>query len=495
MLLQQNSHAEVVRRAHELGKKVIAGGPYPTSYRDKVDADHLVLGEAEITLEPFVRDFVAGRARRVYDAREVERPTVELTLEGKPLLDKTPIPRWDLLDIKNYFSWAVQYSRGCPFNCEFCDITKLFGNESRTKSPQQFLAELDFLYGLGWRGPVFVVDDNFFGNAKNVKQMLPELREWQERRGFPNTFFTEVSSNLGLESNKAFMEGMVGAGFDQVFVGIESIDPDVTEGMNKKQNRGDMLAKIRRMQRAGLEVTGGFIIGADREKPTVFKDLFEFIQESGIVVPMPGLLTALKGTDLYHRLEGEGRLLGESSGNNTHDLGFNFRTELDADFLIEGYRGLLEDLFDSKNYYARCRVLAANRGPRHRLKRADASGLRAFGKIVYDNLRRPNWEFIKYAVGTAVRRPSEFPEAIASEVKRTHFGTMTRATFDVQDYQRKTETLAEQFRTKMREVRGSTQEVLRKVEDWSESILELLTGNIVRFTKISGRAQKARWMV
>lgn len=450
MIVQKPSLEEVIERVHSRGKKIVVGGPYATSYSEQISADHLVLGEAELTLPPFVNDFFEGKARRIYDENSVDKNNILLTKNGKPIITNTNIPRWDLLDLKNYYSMAVQYSRGCPFDCDFCDITKLFGKESRTKTPEQMVREFDALYTAGWKGPVFIVDDNFIGNASNVREFLPVLQEWQEDHKYPFSFLTEASMNLGNRNYKDILHGMVKAGFDHVFLGIESPDQDVIKKMNKGQNLGDPLERIKNIQEAGLEVTGGFIIGADGEKDGASERLFNFIQEAGIVVPMPGLLTALKGTELYKRLDREGRIRHETSGNNTHNLGFNFIPERDEETLIRDYTNLLEKLFDSKNYFERCRTLNERRGEFHKLPVKFPSDIRAFGNIIYEKIiKHPDGYFARYLFEIALKSPSKIPLVIAQGVKLHHFQTMTEATLDVARYTEHTQTLYETFKQKV----------------------------------------------
>ncbi len=475
MIVQRDSLDELIKRAHAYGKKVVAGGPYPTSYRDRVDADYLVLNEAETTLGPFLEDLLQGSAEKVYDEKSVasRNRTLPLTREGKPLITHTPLPRWDLLDLNNYASLAIQYSRGCPFHCNFCDITALFGYESRTKTPAQMIAELESVYATGWRGQLFIVDDNFIGNKRNVRVLLPEIARWQKEQRYPFSFFTEASMDLGMPNHADILKGMVDAGFDQVFLGIESVDPEVLKKMDKGQNLGNPYHKVRAIQEAGLEVTGGFIIGGDGEKPSVFDDLFKFIQTTGIVMPMPGLLTALKDTKLYAQLKEEGRLVSESTGNNTHQLGFNFKPELDETFLIKGYVNLLERLFDPKNYYERCRVLASRRGTYHATSRTTRAGVQALSHILYEKLiRRPEWAFVRYVSGTLLRNPREFPEAIAHAVKLYHFETMTDATSKLYSYPKHTETLYERFQQHVHTLKGNIGARLHEIERLEQTILD-----------------------
>lgn len=456
MIVQEDSHNEVIDRAHFHGKRVVAGGPFPTSYPERnAGADYIVAGEAEMTLNPFLEDLLKSAPGKTYTEDNVkERTSTLLTKTGKVNITKTPLPRWDLVSLIKYFSAAIQYSRGCPFDCDFCDITKLFGRESRTKTPQQMILELDYLYSKGHVGPVFIVDDNFIGNRKNVKELLPHLANWQKRKNYPFSFFTEASMNLAWDSNNDILKGMVEAGFDQVFLGIESIDNDVLKAMSKSQNtKMSQLEAVRRIQQAGLEVTGGFIIGSDGEKPDACNNLFNFIQEAGIVVAMPGLLTALKGTDLYQRLEKEERIKEESKGNNTHHLNFNFKTQQDEASLIKNYKELIEKLFSAGNYYARCRTLQENIGRKNRLNRATLEGGIAFGKSLNRQLlARGGIEYAKYLIKTAIKNPGYFPEAVAQAVKFDHFNTITRATLEADSYIPHAESLYHQFVHKAEEI-------------------------------------------
>ena len=291
MIVQEDSHDEVVDRAHFFGKKVVAGGPFVTTYPYRTAADYVVTGEAEVTLQPFLEDLLNGTTQRVWTEKGVAgRGLVQLTKRGKVEITDTPLPRWDLLNLEDYSCAAIQYSRGCPFDCDFCDITKLFGKESRTKTPEQMINELNALYDSGHRGSLFIVDDNFIGNRNHVKQLLPAIAKWQRERNYPFSLFTEASMNLAWENNEDILQGMNEAGFDFVFLGIESVDNEVLKLMHKGQNtKMSQLEAVRKIQKSGLEVSGGFIIGSDGEKPNVFENLFNFIQEAGIPGSMPGL--------------------------------------------------------------------------------------------------------------------------------------------------------------------------------------------------------------
>jgi radical SAM superfamily enzyme YgiQ (UPF0313 family) len=435
MTIQEDSHNDVIDRAHFYGKKVVAGGPFPSSYPERNSkADYIISGEGEAVIKPFLEDLIKGVAKREYSETDMiaaGRHSVGLTKTGRVDITYTPIPRWDLVDMSNYLSAAVQFSRGCPFNCDFCDITKLYGREPRTKTPQQMIAEFEALRNAGHKGHLFLVDDNFIGNKENVRKLLLYLRAWQERNYFPFYLFTEASIDLAWQENRGLLEDMVQAGFCEVFVGIENTDADALRKMRKGQNlRMPLGESVRVMQNAGLAVMGGFIFGSDGSKPDTAEKMFDFIQENGIVVPMIGLLGAIKGTALYNRLQAEGRLIRDLKGDdtNTHNSSFNFKTELPEDFLIGRYTWLLESLFDDKNYYNRCRVLDRNRGNHKRPTRftvKDAS--LAFVRSLREQLfSRGAIQYIKYLAETAVYRPRDFVHAVGNAIKLNHYKQMTQ---------------------------------------------------------------------
>jgi radical SAM superfamily enzyme YgiQ (UPF0313 family) len=352
MTIQRKSSREVIARCRRMGVKTVAGGPLFTAcHEDFPDVDHLVLGEAELTLPPFLADLLKGEPRHLYaDTCRAD-------------LRETPIPHWELADVRNYASMNIQFSRGCPFDCEFCDITALFGRTPRTKDLTQLIAELESLYTRGWRGAIFFVDDNFIGDRVKLKrEVLPAMIEWMEERGRPFYFYTEAS--IDLADDNRLMELMVRAGFQEVFIGIETPHEGGLAESGKTQNRNrDLLASVKRIQQAGLQVHGGFIVGFDSDPPTIFERQIRFIQESGIVTAMVGMLTALRGTRLYQRLNGEGRLLGEATGNNM-EIAINFIPRMEPKVLIGGYRTILETIYSPKNYYQRViRLLREYRPP------------------------------------------------------------------------------------------------------------------------------------
>jgi len=429
MVVQQRSLGEVIARANALGKTVVAGGPHPTSFADEiVGVDHFVLDEVEETFPRFLAGWEAGHAECVV------RPA------AKPAVTTTPVPRFDLLDLSAYGSMALQFSRGCPFDCEFCDITKLYGRVPRTKSNAQMLAELDALYTLGWRGSLFLVDDNFIGNKKDALRLLPAVAEWQREHGFPFDFYTEASVNLA--RSEPLMDAMVAAGFSMVFLGIESPNPDALRRTNKLQNTrredGDYLFHaVSAIQRKGMEVSGGFIVGLDGDGPGVFEAQVDFIQRAGIPIAMVGLLTAIRGTDLYARLEREGRLLAESSGNNV-EIALNFVPELDRDELISGYRHVLSSLYgpDLRAYFARCRTLLRRLGRRARPRRRPTRGelLALVRSLRLQLFSRQGPAYAGFLARTLLTRPSQFGEAVRMAVKGWHFQRFTAQTLATHAY-------------------------------------------------------------
>ena len=339
MLVQKNSLKDVVKRCKARGKRVVVGGPYiTTTIEDLPDVDHVFVGEAEITLPLFVQELAAGCARRRYEGLE------------RPALSTTPLAHFHLANLKRYSAMCVQYSRGCPFSCEFCDIIEIYGRVPRTKSNQQMLSEFDALKDLNWRGTVFIVDDNFIGNKKNVRQLLPELAEWQKRNGYPFSLLTESSVNLA--DDEPLLEQMREAGFRRVFLGIETPVKESLQEAQKSQNRGNLLDAVKRIQSYGMEVMAGFIVGFDNDPEDIFERQIDFIRESAIPLAMVGLLNALPGTQLWNRLHREGRLLGEASGNNT-SCSLNFKTRMDPAVLIHGYQTIMRTIYSPHEYYQR----------------------------------------------------------------------------------------------------------------------------------------------
>jgi len=410
MAVQRKSTCQVIARCKSAGLKVVAGGPlFTAEYEQFEDVDYFVLNEADLTLAPFLRDLEAGHAKRVYTSSEYADIT------------QTPAPLWELADRKRYATMSLQYSRGCPFDCEFCNVTALFGHRPRVKSAEQIIGELDGLYHLGWRESVFFVDDNLIGNKKRLKQdLLPALIEWRKgKKGMP--FNTEISINIA--DDPQLMDMMVQAGFDTVFIGVETPDDDSLVECNKKQNmHRDLVADIKRIQRAGLQVQGGFIIGFDSDTPSIFQRQIDFIQKSGIVTAMVGLLQAPIGTRLHQRLAGEGRLRGESSGDNV-DGTTNIIPKMNQDVLQKGYRSVVNYLYAPKNYYARVRTFLKEYKPPKITIPISGEYVRALFRSILrlGIVGKERLHYWKLFLWTIFRRPRLFPLAITLAIYGYHF--------------------------------------------------------------------------
>jgi radical SAM superfamily enzyme YgiQ (UPF0313 family) len=415
MIAQRDSARALIARCRAAGKTIVAGGPlFTLEHEHFPEVDHFVLNEAEATLPQFLHDLERGVARRMY------------TSSALPDLRQTPAPLWELADLRGYASMSLQYSRGCPFDCEFCNITSMFGHRPRTKSTAQVIAELDGLRNLGWRGAVFFVDDNFIGNKRLLKEeLLPALVAWQkDGRGTP--FYTEASINLA--DDEMLMQLMVEAGFNQVFVGIETPEEASLSECNKRQNRGrDLVADVKRIQRAGLEVQAGFIVGFDHDTPSTFQRQLDFIQQSGIVTAMVGLLQAVPGTRLYQRLSRQGRLLGDTTGDNV-DGTTNFIPQMNHETLRRGYQDLVQYLYAPKPYYRRIRTfLREYQVPRVSRSLSWASVM-AFARA---NLRlgifgRERFQYWGLLFWTLFRRPSHFSRAVTLSIYGHHFRKVCR---------------------------------------------------------------------
>lgn len=411
MSIQRTSAQDVIDRCRQRGVKSVAGGPLFTAcHEDFPQVDHLLLGEAELSLPPFLDDLSRGEPRHIYaDERRAD-------------VRDTPIPLWELVDIRDYAAMNVQYSRGCPFDCEFCDITALLGRTPRTKEIPQLLAELESLYLWGWRGAIFFVDDNFIGDRKKLKrELLPAMIAWMEERGRPFYFYTEAS--IDLADDGQLMELMVRAGFQEVFIGIETPLEEGLAESGKVQNKNrDLLASVRRIQRAGLQVHGGFIVGFDSDPPSVFDRQIRFIQESGIVTAMVGVLIALRGTRLYRRLQREGRLLGDATGNNTA-VTLNFIPRMEVKKLIAGYRAILDTIYSPRNYYQRVIRLFREYRPLPGKFTLQPGYVGALFKsiILLGVIGTERYYFWKLFFWSLFRKPRLFPLAITYAIYGFHF--------------------------------------------------------------------------
>jgi radical SAM superfamily enzyme YgiQ (UPF0313 family) len=407
MEVQRQSFKEVVARCNALGVKVVAGGPMVTTSPQEFEGiDHLVLGEAEITLPLFLADLERGAPKPIY------------TTDRFPEITETPLPMWELLEMRKY----VQYSRGCPHDCEFCSITTLYGHKPRTKATDQFIREMDSLYDAGWRGSIFVVDDNFIGNRRKLKtETLPALIEWSEARGNPFELTTEVT--ITLADDEELMDLMSRAGFRMLFVGIETPDEGSLAECGKLQNKNrDLVESVKILQRHGFDVTGGFIVGFDSDRPDIFDRQIHFIQKSGIVLAMVGLLQAPMGTRLFKRMREENRLIDGWDGNNVSGS-LNFHPRMQPEVLLDGYKRIIRTIYSGGSYLERVLTflkeyrMPATRGGALTLDQMGAA-IKAFWRLgVVDAEKSYFWRLLRH---TLRNFPAKLPQAITFAIKGFH---------------------------------------------------------------------------
>jgi len=410
MLIQEDSVRSAVQQCKKWNKAVIGGGPlFTTNHSAFPEVEHVVIGEAEELMPQLIADMESGRLAKFY--RSDQRPDIT----------QSPVPRWDLINPHDYATMAVQFSRGCPFDCEFCDIVIMNGRVPRTKTPDQLIRELDALRAHGWRHTVFIVDDNFIGNRARTKALLERLIAWRRETGAACGFVTEASVNLA--EDPELCELMVQAGFKRVFVGIESpVDESLVECRKRQNQQRDLAEAVRTLQRCGLDVMGGFIVGFDSDPHDIFKQQFEFIQRSGVATAMVGLLQALPQTRLYQRLAREGRLLNTSTGNNT-DAVLNFRTRLNREDLLRGYCELMRRLYEPRAYYERIMTFLReyrSRGPECPPSLSDIKAcVKSFWVLgVWHRGRRAFWRF---CLRTLAEGPSQFRAGMELAIMGFHY--------------------------------------------------------------------------
>jgi radical SAM superfamily enzyme YgiQ (UPF0313 family) len=410
MAIQRRSAQQIIARCHAADKKIVAGGPLFTIEPDAFnEVDHLVLDEAELTLPLFLADLHSGQPKKVYRAAQFCD------------LGDTPVPLWNLVKMEKYASMNLQFSRGCPFNCEFCNVTTLFGHRPRIKTSQQVITELDRLYAAGWQSSIFFVDDNFIGNRGYLKNhLLPALIEWrQNKKGC--VFFTEASINLADDPELLAM--MVKAGFDAVFIGIESPDEDSLTECHKTQNKNrDLLESVKKIQRTGLQVMGGFIVGFDSDLPSIFQRQIDFIQQSGIAIAMVGLLQAPPGTGLFDRLQRESRVDATFSGDNV-DGTTNIIPQMGIKQLSRGYQTIMESIYSPRNYYRRVRTLLQELKTPATIQ---PMSVQRFFSIFRAAIRlgilgQERFQYWQLMLWTLIRRPKLMPLAITLSIYGYHY--------------------------------------------------------------------------
>lgn len=415
MYIQKESLNEVIDKCRKYNKKIVAGGPlFTQEYIHYPNIDHFILNEAEITLPLFINDLKAGQLQRLYKTNKYAA------------MKMTPVPDYYLLERGKYALMNIQVTRGCPFSCDFCEITTLLGHKVRMKNTSQVIDELEALYNLKWRGPVSIVDDNFIGNKKEIKNnLLPAMRKWMQKHRYPFEFTTQASINLA--DDDELMSMMIETGINATFIGIETPDEVSLQDCNKIQNKNrDMLQSVKKMQKAGIQVSAGFIVGFDSDSPTVFQRQIDFIQQSGIVTAMVGLLNAPKNTRLYQRLKEENRLTTEATGNNT-DFSMNFIPKMNSKELLEGYKKIIQNIYTTKPFYNRLQQALLDYNCLYRRKvKVNLSLLGAFFKSVFiiGILNKGRFAYWKLVIWTLFNRPGSIIDAITYTVYGYHFRTI-----------------------------------------------------------------------
>jgi radical SAM superfamily enzyme YgiQ (UPF0313 family) len=414
MIVQKKSAQNIIDRCRSHRKKIVAGGPaFTTQYEEFTGVDHFVLNEAEVTLPLFLDDLEKGTPKKIYNSSK------------RPDMAETPLPLWSLINIHDYATMAIQYSRGCPFNCEFCDIIIMNGRTPRSKTPEQMRKEFQALYDAGWRNSVFIVDDNFIGNRREVKKMLPVLIEWQKEHKFPFTLLTEASTDLANDEDLMLM--MSRANFFKVFLGLETPDRESLKECGKFQNTSrDLVKAVHTIHNHGMQVMGGFIVGFDNDTEAIFESQIKFIQQIGVVTAMVGVLTALPQTRLWHRLKEEGRLLSEASGENT-DGKLNFMPRMGIKTLHDGYKKILASIYAPKQYYQRINTFLENYTPTA-ITRIQKQDIFAFFRSAWrvGILSRARFHYWKLLIKTFLKKRMALPIAVELAIYGLHYEKIAR---------------------------------------------------------------------
>jgi radical SAM superfamily enzyme YgiQ (UPF0313 family) len=410
MDVQRSAVEAIIDKVKRYKKPVVAGGPlFTEDYEQFANVDHFVLNEGEITIPLFIKDYLQGQAKRVYQTTEYAD------------MHTSPLPDISLINTNDYDCMSIQFSRGCPYNCDFCNVTALLGHTPRLKTSTQIIAELDQLYKSGWRRNIFFVDDNFIGNKRILKEeILPALISWRKGKS-GCLFLTEASINLA--DDPELMRLLVKAGFISVFIGVETPDEASLKDCNKKQNTNrDLIGNIQTIQRAGLQVMAGFIVGFDSDTPSIFNRMVDFIQRSGIVTAMVGLLQAPNRTELFRKLDEQGRIIKEMSGDNT-DGTTNIIPIMDAQVLKNGYLTILDKIYSRKMYYQRVKTFLREYHPQKSKVTLQLSEVVALLKTMVIMGLNPKealyyWDLFFWTLFTS---PEKFPLAITLTVYGYHF--------------------------------------------------------------------------
>jgi radical SAM superfamily enzyme YgiQ (UPF0313 family) len=417
MFIQRDNLLDLVREAKKRNKRIVVGGCYPSAQPTELiaaGADIVVRGEAE------------GIMPQVQAALENGSTGVILELESRPAMTQSPRPRFDLLKLDHYGNMSIQTSRGCPYDCEFCDVVKFYGRKPRYKPPAQILDELQLLYRLGWRDNVFICDDNFIGHKKKLKnELLPAVISWMKSNKHPFYFITEAS--IDLSDDKDLMDMMVKAGFAKVFVGIETPEESCLMECNKVNNKNrDLIDCVKIIQRYGMEVYAGFIVGFDNDPPNIFQRQIDFIQKSGIITAMVGLLNAPRLSKLYRRLENEGRITDEFTGDNT-DYSMNFVPVMDKEELMKGYREIIKSIYSGKAYYTRVLLFLKQYDPPFTQPLSMNRFMALIKSIIYLGVLTKNriyfWKIVFWSI---LNKPKAFPLAVTYSIYGYHFRRVFR---------------------------------------------------------------------
>jgi radical SAM superfamily enzyme YgiQ (UPF0313 family) len=419
MSIQSRSADEVIGRCRAAGIKVCAGGVYFTTEPERHrQADHLFLGEVEETVPLFLEDLAKNQAKPIYRSKRF------------PDLALSPVPRWDLIDLSHYSILGLQISRGCPFQCDFCQVTVLEGRRPRHKSVSQVLLELEAIFQNGWRGMLMFVDDNFIGHRRKAREILEALISWQVRHRYPFNFFTQASVDLA--DHPQLLGLMRQAGFTHIFLGVETPEIASLAECHKQQNQNrDLVAAVRTLYDHGMEVYGGFIIGFDADTPQIFETQARFIEAAAIPSACIGMLAAPPGTPLYRRLQAEGRLLGRTSGDSIMNLaGLNITPKMGRDQLLDGYRQLITRLYEPEPFYRRAlNFFARFRAHQYQsFKTPTVREVLAFFRILWElGLNQPDrlafWYFLFQVL---TRHPKLFPMAVNLAGAGHHYRVLGR---------------------------------------------------------------------